>query len=261
MPFPTERFLLAAARAGFRDVELRFSRVWETLDLRPARKLRSLLADLGLRATALNSLEEFSLVPEENLGLMDRRAEAMFETCRLLDVGVLIVVPSRLQVPLASPEIRALTVDRLRRVALAAAAYGVTLAFEPIGTPGYSVRTTAEALSIVDEVGIDSVTLAVDTMNAYLGGDGPEVWAQIPSDRLAIVHFHDSEPGPLERLTLGSRELPGSGVIDLHGYAAALRKIKYDGVLSVELFNERIWAMDPDDGARVVMASLAPFLA
>ena len=206
---PTETFLRAAAHAGFREVELRFTRIWETLDLRPAREIRDLLVDLGLGVASLNSLEEFSLIPEENLALMDSRAEAMFETCRLIGTKVLIVVPSRLTAPLGRGEIRAWTVDRLRRTATMAEPYGVTLAFEPIGTPGYSVRTTAEALAIVREVDMDS------------------------------------ESGPLERLTLGSRVLPGEGVVDLRRYAEALRRIDYNGALSVELFNERLWAMAP----------------
>jgi sugar phosphate isomerase/epimerase len=98
-------------------------------------------------------------------------------------------------------------------------------------------------------------------MNAYLGGDPPAAWEATPPELLAIVHFYDSEPGPVETLTLGSRVLPGDGVIDLQGYAAALRELRYTGPLSVELFNERLWRMPPEKVTRRAMESLRPFVS
>ncbi len=261
MRVPTEAFLEAAARAGFGDVELRFSPLEEALAFRPAREIRELASRLGLKFAALNSLEEFSLYPDENVGVIDGRAEEMFETCRLLEIPALIVVPSRLGAPLPAEEIHARTVERLRRHAERAAQYGVTLAFEPIGTPGFSVRTTATAIAIVQEVDRKNVRITLDTMNAYLGGDPPAAWEAVPPGSLAIVHFHDSEPGPVETLTLGSRVLPGEGVIDLQGYAAALHELRYTGPLSVELFNERLWQMPPQKVARAAMESLRPFIS
>jgi sugar phosphate isomerase/epimerase len=258
---PTEAFLEAAARAGFGDVELRFSRLEDTLAFRRAREIRGMLSRLGVRCAALNSLEEFSLFPDENVGVMDHLVEAMCETCRLLEVPLLIVVPSRLAVPLPWEDIHARTVSRLRRYAERAVQYGVTLALEPIGAPGFSVRTTAAAIAIVDEVDRENVRIALDTMNAYLGGDPPAAWEAVPPELLAIVHFHDSEPGPVETLTLGSRVLPGDGIIDLRGYAAALHELRYAGPLSVELFNERLWQMPPEAVARMAMESLRPFLS
>lgn len=260
MKVPTETFLRAAARAGFADVELRFSCLEETLAFQPAREIRTLAADLGLRLVTLNSLEEFSLFPDENATLMDYHVDSLLETCRLLEVPVLVTVPSRLAAPLPAPEIRARTAERLRHYARQAARLGVTLAFEPIGTPGYSVRTTAEALAIVREVARDNVRLTLDTINAYQGGDTPAAWRPVPADLLSIVHFHDSEPGPVDRLSLSSRILPGEGVIDLRGFVAALRERGYGGPLSVELFNERVWAMAPDEAARAAMTSLQPYL-
>lgn len=261
MKVPTEAFLEAAARAGFADVELRFSCLEETLAQRPAREIRKLASRLGVRFATLNSLEEFSLCPDENLSFMDDRADAMFETCRLLGIPVLVVVPSRLTSPLPEEEIRVRTVERLRRYASRAASRGITLAFEAIGTPGFSVRTTAEAAANVRDVGMANVRVAVDTMNAYLAGEPPAAWRVLSPELLAIAHFHDSDPAPLQTLTLGSRVLPGRGVIDLHGYASALRALQYSGPLSVELFNEHLWRMPPERVAQMAMESLTPFLS
>jgi sugar phosphate isomerase/epimerase len=261
MNAPTEAFLDAAAHAGFADVELRFTCLEGLLALRPAREIRELASRLGVRFATLNSLEEFSLCPEENLAVMDDRADAMFETCRLLGIPVLVVVPSRLTGPLPVEEIRARTAERLRHYATRAAPRGITLAFEPIGTPGFSVRTTAEAASIVQGVGMANVRVAVDTMNAYLAGEPPAAWRVLRPGSLAIVHFHDSDPGPVQTLTLGSRVLPGDGVIDLRGYASTLRELRYTGPLSVELFNERLWRMPPERVAQMARESLTHFLS
>ncbi len=103
--------------------------------------------------------------------------------------------------------------------------------------------------------------LARTTINAYQGGDSPAAWEHVSPELLAIVHFHDCAPGPVDRLTLGSRLLPGEGVIDLAGFGSVLRELGYTGAVSVELFNERIWAMPPLEAAQAAMASLQPFVA
>ncbi len=68
--------------------------------------------------------------------------------------------------------------------------------------------------------------LARTTINAYQGGDSPAAWEHVSPELLAIVHFHDCAPGPVDRLTLGSRLLPGEGVIDLAGFGSVLRELR-----------------------------------
>jgi sugar phosphate isomerase/epimerase len=148
---------------------------------------------------------------------------------------------------------RAVVVDGLRRAADAAREAGVRLGFEPIhpsqhDTAGF-VCTLADALSILDEAGLDDVGIMVDTYN-LVGEDPAEIAAL--SDRITGVHVADelSEPAP------GVRSLP-----DAEGrstaFVGALRDMGWDGTLDVEIFStpDAFWSLPPTDAARAAYAS------
>jgi sugar phosphate isomerase/epimerase len=55
---------------------------------------------------------------------------------------------------------------------------------------------------------------------------------------------------PVLQQTDADRVLPGEGVVDLKRVIANLRKIGYNGPLSLELFNRTLWKEDPTDVCR-----------
>jgi sugar phosphate isomerase/epimerase len=62
---------------------------------------------------------------------------------------------------------------------------------------------------------------------------------------------------PKDEMVDGKRELPAStGVIDVKSFLAALEKIKFDGPVRVEPFNEAVRKMAPDEAAAAAMAAL-----
>jgi sugar phosphate isomerase/epimerase len=48
-----------------------------------------------------------------------------------------------------------------------------------------------------------------------------------------------------------NRVLPGEGHLDLKRWVSLLKQIGYSGWLSLELFNEALWHVDPRDVAKI----------
>jgi sugar phosphate isomerase/epimerase len=150
---------------------------------------------------------------------------------------------------------RAVVVDGLRRAADAAREEGVRLGFEPIhpsqrDTAGF-VCTLGDALSILDEVGLEDVGVMVDTYN--LVREDPADIAAL-ADRITGVHVADelSEPAP------GVRSLPDAAGRST-AFVEALRDTGWDGTLDVEIFStpDAFWSLPPIDAARAAHESAA----
>jgi 2-keto-myo-inositol isomerase len=75
-----------------------------------------------------------------------------------------------------------------------------------------------------------------------------------------LVHVNDAPPLPKDGLRDAHRILPGKGIIPLGSFLRALRETKYDGYLSVELFNEEYWRRDPERVAAEALSSLKSVL-
>jgi 2-keto-myo-inositol isomerase len=78
----------------------------------------------------------------------------------------------------------------------------------------------------------------------------------IDADRLFIFHINDAEDLPLEQLEDRHRLLPGLGILPLKQIVAALRRIGYDRIVSVEIFRPEYWERDPFELARDARAAV-----
>ncbi len=84
---------------------------------------------------------------------------------------------------------------------------------------------------------------------------------KIPGERISLVHFHDAADRPKDKLNDADRLYPGEGVLDLAGMCRILRNKGYEGPLSVELINPKLWEeMSPKDMAAKAWDSLKAYL-
>jgi sugar phosphate isomerase/epimerase len=67
-----------------------------------------------------------------------------------------------------------------------------------------------------------------------------------PVDRIAIVHVNDAPQKPPSLVEDADRLLPGDGVIALASLLRGLSDGGYAGPFSLETFNPRHWAEDPE---------------
>jgi 2-keto-myo-inositol isomerase len=234
-----EEFIEVCAQVGFRELELRDSKVEAYLVDHSCNELRGLLRKHGIHVATLNSLEYFSLVPEENFDFMLKKAEYMMTLCQLIDCDTLVSVPSKNPHHLPLSEIKPRTVERLQGLADLGNRYG-----------------------IVKEIKNQEVGLLIDTFHFHVGQNTLDDLGKIPGERISLIHFHDAADRPRDKLRDEDRLYPGEGVIDLDGFCGVLRDKGYEGVLSVELINPKLWeTMSPKDMAIKAWDSLRPYLS
>ncbi len=256
-----EEFIEVCAQVGFRELELRDSKVEAYLVDHSYEDLRALLRKHDIHVATLNSLEYFSLVPEENFDFMLKKAEYMMTLCQLIDCDTLVSVPSKNPHHVPLSEIKPRTVERLQGLADLGNRYGVEVLFEPIGFDFFSIRKHLDGLDIVKEIKNQEVGLLIDTFHFYVGQNTLDDLKKIPSEKISLIHFHDAADRPRGELRDEDRLYPGEGVIDLDGFCRVLRDKGYDGPLSVELINPKLWeTMSPKDMASKAWDSLKPYL-
>ena len=125
---------------------------------------------------------------------------------------------------------------------------GVTPSMEFLGFVE-GVHTLQSARAIADGSG---ATVVADVFHLMRGGGSIDDLLTIPGDRMAIFHINDLPASPPPTMQSDSdRVMLGEGFADLRGVIANLRTIGYRGPLSLELFNETLWAADPEEVCRV----------
>lgn len=100
-------------------------------------------------------------------------------------------------------------------------------------------------------------TTVVDPFHIFRGGGSVESMARLRADQIAVSHFNDvTDRVPRDQQADGDRVLPGEGSLDLRRHVELLRSIGFQGVLSLELFREDLWARDPWEVARLGLESM-----
>jgi 2-keto-myo-inositol isomerase len=123
-----------------------------------------------------------------------------------------------------------------------------------------SERTEKLARSAGAEVARPNVGLVIDSFHFYAGGSIIQSIDTLDADRLFIFHINDAEDRPREELEDRHRLLPGLGILPLGEIIAALRRISYGRVTSVEIFRPEYWERDPLQLARDAKAAVARVL-
>jgi sugar phosphate isomerase/epimerase len=110
------------------------------------------------------------------------------------------------------------------------------------------VKTLAAAWKIASGTGDSEATVVADVFHMVRGGGSVDDLLTLTGEHLANFHMNDSPAAPpVLQQTDADRVLPGEGVVDLKRVIANLRKIGYNGPLSLELFNRSLWKQDPTD--------------
>ncbi|MSS72413.1 MAG: sugar phosphate isomerase/epimerase [Candidatus Latescibacteria bacterium] len=133
-------------------------------------------------------------------------------------------------------------VDCLRRVARAAETKGVILVLEPVNhlQVGFN-HTVAQALDLIRRVGSPALRPMVDTLHMNI--EEKSLTDPILTAGAALTHVHLCE-------TNGS--LLGSGHLDFPAVFRALSDVRYDGFISVKIYQGASW----EEGASGAMAFL-----
>ena len=157
-----------------------------------------------------------------------------------------------------------LAVDRLGRIAALLAVHGLRLGLEFVGPLTFRMRLKYDFVHTLDGARAlaaaagANVGLLVDSFHWYTAHGALRDLFTLSADEVVYVHVNDAVAGrtPNEQID-GEREMVGAtGVIDIQGFLGALRRIGYDGPVTVEPFNQAVRAMSVEDAVRFTSESL-----
>lgn len=251
----------AASAAGFDCLEIWAAKLRKFLSGGgTTAALKDALDAAGLQPYSINSIEHVTF---RDAGAHRRILEECDELCRVAaEIGCpyVVVVPGLLPEGAGREAVIDESVRVLSEMAGVAARHGTGLAFEFLGQPRCSVQTLELAAEIVSRVARGDVGLVIDSFHFHAGGSTIESIDALDPERLFIFHINDAEDLPVEQLEDRHRLLPGLGILPLREIVAALRRIGYDRVASVEIFRPEYWERDPLELARDAKAAVLKVL-
>ncbi len=236
---PLLQRIQAAARAGFRAVEMHFP-----YDV-PAREVAAAARDHGLTLLGINTSP--GRAGERGLGAIPGR-ETDFQAA--VDQSIAYCVSSGAtaihamagNVPAADySAARAVFLENLRTAARKAAEHRLTLLLEPLNprdNPGYFYSTVGQAVGLIEELGLPNVKLQFDV---YHVGSGE-------GDVLVKLQKYLPVIGNVQIAAVPSRAEPDEGEISYPAVFACLRELGYGGWVGCE-YRPRAGT---DDGLRWV---------
>ena len=229
----------AAARAGFRAVEMHWPYDVPATDVREAAR-RNDVTLLGIN-TAPGQLA----AGEVGLGAVPGRArdflatvDQSIEYCRSSGATAIHAMAGKVATT-DRPRARAVFLDNLRIAAAKAAPHQITLLLEPLNptdNPGYFYSTLSEAVSLIEELALPNVKLQFDVYHV----------ARSEGDVLAKLEKYRPHIGNVQIAAVPSRAEPDEGEINYPVIFQALEKLKYDGYIGCE-YRPR---GDTDEGLR-----------
>ena len=252
-----EKVRLAGAH-GFAGVELWINDVYEHVGRGgEVREVQKAVADHGLIVPCTISLRGWAEAVGEEYPIALEAVRRQMELAARLGSPYIVATPPREPCDIKQITLRYKDLLRLGRQV------GVKPVMENISF-FHSVSKLEQAWDIARAANDDDATLIPDAFHTWNSHSNPQVWRDIPVERIAHYHFDDapevSRDGKVRgQMTDPDRVMPGDGVIDLEAEVQTLRRKGYAGTVSLELFNPDLWAKDPNELLRVGIERMRAF--
>jgi hydroxypyruvate isomerase len=227
----------AAARAGFRAVEMHFP-----YDV-PAREVREVARREGLALLGINTApgrpgeRGLGAVPGREREFLASIAQSI-EYCESSGATAIHAMAGNVPAP-ERERARAVFLENLRTAAVKASESGLTLLLEPLNprdNPGYFYSTVAEAVSLIEELSAPNVRLQFDVYHVAIS----------EGDVLMKLKTHLPIIGNVQIAAVPSRAEPDEGEIAYPAVFSWLSEIGYAGWIGCE-YRPRA---DTDEGLR-----------
>ena len=178
-----------------------------------------------------------SVLPEERRATVEHYKEVV-DLAADLGAGLVLYVPGWYSFGVSQQDAWNWSRESLTAVAQYAQDKAITIAVEPTSADSNLIDTADEALALMRESGQNNVGVMFDTYHALYRNEVSADYVRTMGD--ALLHMHASEADRLP---------PGPGAVDWLGVMQALKDIKYDGYITMEIgFNSR--SADADAYAR-----------
>jgi len=227
--------LEAIAAAGFDGVEI-FENDFLSFDGTP-RDVGAMIRDLGMTCVTFQPFRDFEGLPEPQRQRAFGRAERKFDVMQELGTDLLLVCSNVSAASLGG-------IDRaaadLRELGGRAEARGLRIGFEALAW-GRHISDHRDAWEVVRRADHPAVGLILDTFHTLARHLPVDSIRAIPKERIFLVQVADAPPIDMDLLQWSRhfRCFPGQGDLPLISFMEALAATGYDGVLSLEVFNDQ----------------------
>ncbi len=230
--------LQAIAAAGLQGVEI-FENDLLAFDGTP-QDVRRMAADLGLDIVAFQPFRDFEGLPPAKRDRAFARAERKFDLMAELGCTLMLICSN-----VAPDSIGGIgrAADDFRALGERAATRGYRVGYEALSW-GRHVYDYRDSWEIVRRADHPAIGLVLDSF--HIGARRTDMAAirNIPGDKIFLVQLADAPMLTMDYLTWGRhfRSFPGQGDMPIPEFMEALAATGYDGILSLEIFNDQFRA-------------------
>ncbi len=258
LPFSFADDVNAYADAGCMAMEVWLTKLEQHLESASPADTKKLLDDRGMSLPAAAYQGGLLLSQGEQRRVHFEHFRRRLDLLHFFGIPTLILTPDFAQKVDTTSLQRA--VVSLAEAAQWAATAGVRLALEFRGGDHFcSCLPTAAALAAM--CGEPNVGVCLDVFHYYMGPSKLEDFALLSPANLFHVQMSDLSGVLRELATDADRILPGDGDLRLDSIVEQLRKVGYDGWVSLELMNPTLWQVRPRSVAEIGLAALLRTLA
>ncbi|OJY68083.1 MAG: 3-keto-5-aminohexanoate cleavage protein [Sphingobium sp. 66-54] len=230
-----ESKIRAAAAAGFDEIEI-FDTDFLASPLSP-REVKALLDDLGLGCTLYQPFRDLEGLPEPYRQRAFDRARQKFDVMAQLRCDRILLCSN------CSPHAvndRPRMVADLQDLGEVAKDYGILVGYEALAWAPI-INDHRDAWDLVRAVDHPNVGILLDSFHSLSRKVPSESIREIDPNKIVYVQLADAPILDMDYLYWSRhfRNLPGQGSFDVTSYVTELMRIGYDGVLSLEIFNDR----------------------
>jgi 2-keto-myo-inositol isomerase len=245
------------ASGGFTAMEVWLTKLETHLEKHSLADTQKLLQDNGMTLAAASYQGGLLLSQGEQRQAHYDHFKRRLDLCQGLNIPTMLVVADF--VAEVDPTSLQRAVVSLRQAAQWAEAFGVRLALEFRGKNTFC-SCLDTAISLIGACGETNVGVALDLFHYYTGPSKYEDLGLLTPANLAHVQICDLSGVPRELATDADRIFPGEGDFNLLPILQHLKRIGYNGWISLELMNPVIWQNKCSTVAELGLGSLQRLL-
>ncbi|MBO6858423.1 bifunctional sugar phosphate isomerase/epimerase/4-hydroxyphenylpyruvate dioxygenase family protein [Roseibium sp.] len=233
--------LSAIAAAGFDGVEI-FENDFLAFDRSP-KDVGQMVRDHGLEISLFQPFRDFEGMPEPQRSRTFARAERKFDLMQEMGADLVLICSNVSPIALGGIDRAA---DDLAELGDLAARSGIRIGYEALAW-GRFVNDHRDAWEIVRRADHPNVGLILDSFHTLSRKIDPDSIRAIPGDKIFFVQLADAPNFNMDLLYWSRhfRNMPGEGDLDVTGFMRAVAATGYDGVLSLEIFNDQFRGGSP----------------
>ena len=233
--------LAAIAAAGFDGIEI-FEEDFLAFDGSP-REAGQMVRDHGLEIMLFQPFRDFEGMPEPQRARVFDRAERKFDLMGELGTDLMLVCSN------VSPHCLGginRAADDFAELGARAAKRGLRVGYEALAW-GRHINDHRDAWEIVRRADHPNIGLILDSFHSLARRIDPASILSIPADRIFFVQLADAPLIEMDLLYWSRhfRNMPGEGDLDVLGFMKAIAQTGYDGVMSLEIFNDQFRGGSP----------------